>query len=207
MADSMASAAYWNARYDSDEYLFGEAPNRFLRANEARFRPGMRVLAIADGEGRNSVWLAELGCDVVATEISPAAIDKARVLAQVHGVRIDFRQVDLLDWDWPEGEFDAVVGIFFQVFDPEQRARIFAAMERALRPGGLLLIEGYRPEQLDYGTGGPPVLSHLYTEAMLRDAFGGMAIETIESYDAELSEGARHKGMSAVIDLVAHRPQ
>ncbi|MBA16316.1 MAG: SAM-dependent methyltransferase [Sphingomonas sp.] len=206
MADSMAGEAYWNARYDSDEYLFGEAPNRFLLANEARFRPGMRVLAIADGEGRNSVWLAEQGCDVVATEISPAAIDKARVLAQVRGVRVDFRQVDLLDWDWPEGEFDAVVGIFFQVFDPEQRARVFAAMARALRPGGLLLIEGYRPEQLAYGTGGPPLLSHLYTEPMLRDAFGSMEIETIESYDAELSEGARHSGLSAVIDLTARKP-
>ncbi len=206
MNDEMTSQAYWDQRYAKDAYVFGEAPNRFLARQAELLRPGMRALAVADGEGRNSVWLAERGIEVVATEISPLALAKARALANARGVSVDFRQADLLEWDWPEAEFELVVAIFIQVFGPEERALVFEKTKRALRPGGLILIEGYRPEQLGYGTGGPGVLENLYTETMLRAAFADFAIERVESYDAELDEGARHRGISAVIDLVARKP-
>lgn len=206
MAQEMAEKAFWNGRYDGDDYLFGTEPNAFLARQAPLLNPGMRALALADGEGRNSVWLARQGLEVVATDISDAALAKARKLAASHGVDVDYVEADLLDWQWPEATFDAVVAIFIQVFDPQQRARVFANIKQTLKPGGLLMLEGYRPEQLDYGTGGPPVLDHLYTEQMLRDGFADFELLTLESYDPVLSEGARHSGKSAVIDLVARKP-
>jgi SAM-dependent methyltransferase len=197
---------HWDERYAEEGYIFGEGPNRFLERHAPLLSPGMRALAVADGEGRNSIWLAEQGLSVTATDISPVAIAKARRLAERRGVEVDFRQADMVRWDYPEGEFDLVAAIFIQVVGPEDRALVFDGMVRALKPGGLLLIEGYTPDQLRHGTGGPSAIDNLYTEAMLREAFDGLIVERIESYEAELDEGPRHRGLSAVIDLVARKP-
>jgi SAM-dependent methyltransferase len=164
------------------------------------------VLAVADGEGRNSVLLAKHGHKIVATDISERALSKADRLAAKSGVEIQFVQADLATWAWPENAFDAVVAIFIQFAAPQMRERLFEHIAKALKPGGLLLLEGYRPEQLAFGTGGPPSAENMYTEAMLREAFGALEIELLESYDAEISEGKGHAGMSALIDLVARLP-
>lgn len=197
---------HWDERYAEEGYIFGESPNRFLERQAPLLSPGMRALAVADGEGRNSIWLAEQGLIVTATDISPVAIAKARRLAERRGVVVDFVQADMVRWDYPEGEFDLVAAIFIQVVGPQDRALVFEGMVRALKPGGLLLIEGYTPDQLRHGTGGPSAIDNLYTELMLRAAFDGLIIERIESYEAELDEGPRHRGLSAVIDLVARKP-
>ena len=197
---------HWDARYAEEGYIFGEGPNLFLERQAPLLTPGMRALAVADGEGRNSVWLAELGLSVTATDISPVAIAKAQLLADARGVAVDFRQADMVHWDYPEAEYDVVAGIFIQVVGPADRAAVFAGMRRALRPGGLLMIEGYTPDQLRHGTGGPSAIENLYTEALLREAFDGLIIEQLVSYEAELDEGPRHKGLSAVIDLIARKP-
>lgn len=197
---------HWDARYAEEGYIFGEGPNLFLERQAPLLRPGMRALAVADGEGRNSVWLAEQGLAVTATDISPVAIAKAQLLAQSRGVEVDFRQADMVAWPYPEAEFDLVAGIFIQVVGPQDRAAVFAGMQRALKPGGLLLLEGYTPDQLKHGTGGPSAIENLYTEALLREAFSGLIIEQLEAYEAELDEGPRHNGLSAVIDLVARKP-
>lgn len=196
----------WNKRFAQDEYVFGERPNAFLARQKERLAGCRTALSVADGEGRNGVWLAEQGIRVTAVEGSPVGQEKARRLAARRGVTLDFVLADLATWTWPEQAFDAVVGIFIQFAGPGLRERIFAGMRRALKPGGLLLLEGYRPEQIAYGTGGPKVEENLYTEAMLREAFAGMTIELLDAYDAEIEEGSGHAGMSALIDLVARAP-
>jgi SAM-dependent methyltransferase len=165
------------------------------------------VLVPADGEGRNSVFLAETGHRVVATDIAEHAIAKARKLAAARGVSVEFRHLDLEGWQWPEAEFDAVVAVFIQFAPPAFRDEIFAGLKRAVRPGGLVLLHGYTPKQLEYRTGGPPVLEQLYTEELLRAAFADWELLRIEAYERELDEGEGHKGRSAVIDLVARRPE
>ena len=112
-------------------------------------------------------------------------------------------EADVGNWTWPEAAFDVVVAIFIQFADPPTRERIFSGIKRTLKPGGLLLLEGYRPEQLRYGTGGPPQIEHLYTRALLEQAFADMQILELREHDSEIHEGARHHGMSALIDLVA----
>ena len=197
--------AFWNERYASDEYLFGTTPNAFLARETHRLATGSKVLAVADGEGRNSVFLAQHGLSVVATDVSDRALDKARRLAERRGVQVEYRHVDLAEWDWPENAFDAVVGIFIQFANQELRERMFEGIHRSLRPGGLLLLEGYREEQLAYGTGGPPNVENLYTEDGLRRTFSNWEIELLDSYDAEIEEGSGHSGKSALIDLIARK--
>lgn len=197
---------FWDARYAADGYLFGETPNAFLAAQAARLEPGMTALAIADGEGRNGVWLAQQGLRVTTTDISPTAVDKARALAARRGVSLDARVADLLDWTWPEAAFDLVVAIFIQFAPPPARDLIFRRMVAALKPGGVLILEGYRLEQLAYGTGGPGQVENLYTEALLRAAFADLEILHLASHDSDLDEGPAHRGRSALIDLVARRP-
>jgi SAM-dependent methyltransferase len=198
--------AVWDQRFAGEAYLFGEAPNAFLARQAARLRPGWRALAVADGEGRNGVWLAEQGLDVVSLDGSPAAQEKARRLAAARGVGLTLELADLGGWSWPERAYDVIAAIFIQFAPPGLRAKLFEGMKRALKPGGLLLLEGYRPEQIGYGTGGPRVPEQLYTEALLREAFADLRILELSAYDAALDEGPGHSGMSALIDLVAVRP-
>jgi SAM-dependent methyltransferase len=198
----------WDSRYAAagDACLFGEAPNAFLAAQKPRHRPGWTALAVADGEGRNGVWLAEQGLAVMSVDSSAVAQAKARRLAAKRGVILELVPTDLEHRPWPEEQFDLVAGIFIQFADPAFRTRLFDGMRRALKPGGLLLLEGDPPEQIAYGTGGPPVAENLYTEALLREAFGAFNIIELNSRDAVVEEGPGHAGMSALIDLVAGKP-
>lgn len=202
----MSDIDRWNARFADEAYVFGVEPNAFLRSQAHRFRPGMTALSVADGEGRNGVWLAGQGLAVTSVEGSPVAIAKAHKLAAARGVTLDFVEADLARWTWPVARFDLVVAIFIQFAGPDLRDRMFAGMAAALKPGGLLVLQGYRPEQLALGTGGPKVVENLYTEALLRHAFGALEILDLSSHDSVLHEGAGHDGMSAVVDLVARKP-
>lgn len=193
----------WEERFAGDEYIFGTAPNEFVTREAGRLKPGAEVLCVADGEGRNSTWLAEQGHRVHAVEAAANAIAKAKALAAERGVEVHHEQVDLEAWDWPVAAYDAVVAIFIQFTDPVGRAQMFGQMAATLRPGGVLLLEGYGPSQLAYGTGGPKSLDHLYTLDELRTAFPTLRVELLEEYDRELDEGPRHRGMSALVDLVA----
>jgi cyclopropane fatty-acyl-phospholipid synthase-like methyltransferase len=197
---------FWDARFDTDTYIFGTEPNVFLSSHKALFKPAMRVLAVADGEGRNGVWLAQHGCEVSSVDISPLAVDKARKLAALRQVSIQFKCADLMDWQWPQSEFDAVVCIFIQFASPHERKRLFDGFWTALKPGGVLLMQGYGVKQLKYSSGGPGKLENLYTLEMLRDAFVAWEIETLREYEAVLDEGPRHSGKAALVDLVARKP-
>jgi SAM-dependent methyltransferase len=196
----MGELERWNGRYTPESYLFGTAPNAFLAAQKARLPRHGRALSIADGEGRNGVWLAQQGLDVVSMDFSPVAQAKARALAAERGVTITTERVDLTNWDWPADAYDVIVVIFAQ---PLEKTALFAGVRRALKPGGLLLLEGYPPKQLEYGTGGPGEVERLYTRADLEAGFGSFSEVDIAEYDAEIYEGDGHGGMSALIDLVA----
>jgi len=198
-------AGTWNRRFEAEGYLFGTAPNAWLAAHAGVWQPGQHVLCVADGEGRNSVHLARLGLQVQAFDIAEVGVAKARRLAAGHGVQVDFQVADCDAYDWPVGTLDGVAAIFVQFADPAMRARLFARMAAALKPGGVLLLLGYTPKQLDYNTGGPPCVAHLYTEDLLRAAFAGLQIDELRAYEDEIDEGAAHRGRSALIGLVVRR--
>ena len=201
----MSELERWESRFAAPEYLFGTAPNAFLKSQAHRLEPGQKALALADGEGRNGVWLAELGLDVLSLDFSANALRKARALAALRRVDLRFQQVDLATWPWPTAELDVIVAIFIQFADPPFRQRIFDGIKTALKPGGLLLMQGYRPEQLNYRTGGPSQVENLYTTALLEDSFSDFASVEINEHDSMVDEGGGHAGMSALIDFVGRK--
>lgn len=201
----MAEAATWNQRFATDDYVFGTEPNEYLRQHASAWPSGGRVLCVADGEGRNSVWLARQGFVVEAFDISETGVAKARRLAADAGVEVSYSVSDCDTFAWPEARYDGVAAIFVQFADPAMRARLFAHMVRSLKVGGTLILQGYTPKQLEYKTGGPSLLAHLYTADILKDAFGSLEIVELADYEAELTEGTRHTGRSALIGLVARR--
>jgi cyclopropane fatty-acyl-phospholipid synthase-like methyltransferase len=142
---------------------------------------------------------------VLSIDRSPAAQAKAQALARSRGVALRTLLADVVDWQWPAAAFDVVVAIFVQFVSPPERRRMFAGMRQALKPGGLLLIEGYRPEQLSYKTGGPSQVENLYTRTLLEAEFAELSELRIEEHDSMTSEGAAHVGMAALIDLVGRK--
>jgi cyclopropane fatty-acyl-phospholipid synthase-like methyltransferase len=200
--------AFWSSRYSEagEEYLFGTAPNKFLVAQAGQLQPGWKALSVADGEGRNSVFLAEERLDVTAVEISPVALHKARRLAAIRHVEVEFVLADVLTWDWPEAAFDMVAAIFVQFVAPAGRKVLFDRIRRTVKPGGLLLLQGYTPKQLEYRTGGPSAAENLYTPELLIGEFSGWDFLRMQEHEDMLEEGQGHKGRSALIDLVARRP-
>jgi cyclopropane fatty-acyl-phospholipid synthase-like methyltransferase len=203
--ERMSELQRWNERYAKPDYHFGTEPNQFLKSQAHLLRPGMKALAVADGEGRNGVWLAAQGLDVHSVDFSPKGIAKAYALAAERGVTLRIEKADITTWDWPEAAYDLVIAIFIQFSPPAERAKIFDSMKAALKKGGLLLMQGYRPEQKQYDTGGPKEVENMYTRALLEQAFGDFASLDIREHDSVLREGERHVGMSAVIDLVARK--
>lgn len=208
----MDQNSIWSKRYSDagQDYLFGTEPNRFLARREQRLQDGRNAISIADGEGRNSVWLAEQGLEVTGIEISAVAIEKARHLAAARKVEVNFVQADMLAPRWPPAElqaaFDWVIGIFIQFVGPEWRDRQFEVMKQLARPGGRILLQGYTPKQLEYRTGGPSAAENLYTEDILREAFADWEIEELVEYEDTIAEGSGHVGRSALIGMVARKP-
>ncbi|GAA4184584.1 SAM-dependent methyltransferase [Shinella granuli] len=195
----------WDRRFEGEDYLFGTEPNAFLASQAFRLEPGMKALAVADGEGRNGVWLAERGLDVVSIDASTVGLAKARELARRRGVTLETVLADLAEWEWEPEAYDLVVAIFVQFAPPELRRIMFEGFHTCLRPGGLLIMQGYRVEQLGYGTGGPPHADHLYTQDLLIRSFGHWEIRHLRAHDSAIEEGVGHSGMSALIDLVAEK--
>ena len=197
---------FWNKRFDKEEFIFGKEPNEYL-VQQARvyLKPNQKVLCIADGEGRNGVWLAKQGMQVTGFDVSDIALEKAKQFAKDHQVAIDYSLSDTDSFDWQENSYDAVIGIFIQFAEPQMRARIFKQAHKALKPGGILILQGYTLKQLEYKTGGPSLKDHLYTEDIIRDHVKEFQILDLRCYEKELNEGARHAGISALLGLVAKK--
>jgi protein-L-isoaspartate O-methyltransferase len=209
MPDFSHTSAFWDQRYGDSNFIYGEEPNAYLFSQRERFRPGMRALVPGDGEGRNGVWLASLGLDVVTVDLSEAGVEKAKKLAEKRGVRISATQADLTQWNWPIGEFDVVAAIFLHL-PPDIRQPIHRKILAAIRPGGLLIIEAFRPEQVSYrekykSKGGPPGAEMMFSEAMFREDFADAEEIELASGEIDLSEGTHHRGLGAVVHGVFRR--
>lgn len=196
----------WDMRYANKAYLFGKEPSHFLTERLSYFQPGQVALLVADGEGRNSVYLARQGLRVHAVDGSTVALRKAKRLADDAGVQLVLEQADVTDWTWYQNSYDHVIGIMMQFADPETRIKLFEDMKSAVKPGGYLMLHGYRPEQVELGTGGPSDPDYLYTEAMLRESFGDFNIIELTEENRVLEDGTAHRGESALINLVARKP-
>ena len=205
MTDFTDPQTVWNQRFSTPDYLFGEEPNAFLASQAPTLGQG-RALALADGEGRNSVWLAQQGFAVDAFDFSAPAVIKAKALAEKRAVSVNFQCCDWQSFNWRPAQYDLVAGIFFQFAGPQQRDVLFQKMDHALKPGGILLVQGYSKDQLKYNTGGPGKLDHLYDEALLKQAFAGYEVLVSQTYEAVLEEGSRHIGTSALVGFVARKP-
>jgi SAM-dependent methyltransferase len=212
--------------------LFGEAPNGWLAAQQSRFSPGMRVVCPADGDARNGVWLASLGVHAIGFDLSEVGVEHAVRHARSRGLKVraapsdslarlpGLRAIldapsggslaiccaDLAEWPWSETPADAIAAIFFQFASPELRLAAFNGFAQALRPGGLLIIEGYGLRQLQYKTGGPGVAENLYTLDMFREAFPHWEVLASRDCDADLAEGSSHVGRSHLISAVLRKP-
>ncbi|MFZ1109974.1 MAG: class I SAM-dependent methyltransferase [Rhodomicrobium sp.] len=201
-------AAFWDERYKGEEFAFGTAPNAFLVAQAHYLNPGRRALAPGDGEGRNGVWLAGRGLIVDTVDVSPLGAAKAKKLAQMSGVSVNAMEADLLTWDWPRGAYDIAAALFVHFFDSD-RPRMHRAMLDALKPGGVLILEAFRPEQIEFQkthrSGGPKTVDMLYSKDKLLEDFAGADIVLLEEATVELDEGHRHKGPAAVIRAVVRK--
>jgi cyclopropane fatty-acyl-phospholipid synthase-like methyltransferase len=197
----------WNQRYQQDGFLFGRDPNAFVKSQAHLFKPGKEVLSIADGEGRNGVFVARQGAQVTSVDFSAPALNKARGLAEEYGVELTIEQQDIFTWPGREGGYDIVLAIFIQFAPPEKRTLLFDKIKRLVKPGGLVVMQGYRPEQVSYKTGGPPNAENMYTSDILRTAFDGFDLLHLEEHDSMVDEGSGHSGMSALIDMIARRPE
>jgi ubiquinone/menaquinone biosynthesis C-methylase UbiE len=196
----------WQGRYKVPDYIFGKGPNYFIASCKPLLPKSGKALAVADGEGRNGVWLAQQGLDVVSLDFAPAGQEKAAALAKESGVSLSLVQADVHNWDYPENTFDVVAEIFTQFSSPAERKLKWDGMKKTLKPGGLMIIQGYTPKQLEYKTGGPGKLENLYTRAMLEEAFAGMSDMNIVEEELEMHEGSGHGGMSAVVNFTARKP-
>jgi SAM-dependent methyltransferase len=194
----------WDQRYNTADYVYGTRPNEFL-ADVAGGIPRGRVLCIAEGEGRNAVYLAELGHEVVAVDASTVGLEKAKKLARERGVAIETVVADLADYEIEKKSFDAVVSIFAHV-PPVIRAPLHLRIVAGLKPGGVLVLEAYTPDQIACGTGGPPVAELTMTLRALQDELRGLEFRHAVELRREVIEGSLHTGTGAVVQVVAVKP-
>ena len=198
-------AAMWDERYAGEAFAYGLAPNAYLAAQRAHLRRGMAALVPGDGEGRNGVWLAEQGLIVDTLDLSANGVAKALRHARAKGVTINAIHADALAWDWPRAHYDLIALIYLHLIEP-QRRRVHALALAALKPGGLIVLEAFRPEQIERqragARGGPRDAALLYSAASLREDFAGAEIVELEEADVDLAEGDLHVGFSAVVRAI-----
>ena len=193
----------WNKRFSIEGYLFGADPAQALVKLEHYLIPQGDTLVIADGEGRNSVYLASRGFRVTASDSSTVANIKAKALAASQNVEVNYQVEDFFDIDWSAKQYDNIVGIFFQFIPPDKIKQVLMALRTAIKKGGTLLIHGYTPQQIELATGGPKDVSLMYNKELFEDVFESVEILVNKEYQIKLSEGSGHKGQSALIDFVA----
>lgn len=199
-------AEMWEARYGADnEFVYGTEPNDFLRTSIAGLPTG-DALCLADGEGRNGVYLAGLGHNVTSVDLTSAGMNKAARLARERDVPLTTVVADLADYDLGESQWDLIVSIFAHTPAPV-RAKVHGGIATALRPGGRFVLEAYTPDQIGRGTGGPPVPELTMTLAGLRGELTGLVIESGIETVRPVIEGAGHTGDGAVVQLIAAKSQ
>lgn len=195
----------WNERYSEAGYAYGTEPSDFLVAERARLPARGEALALAEGEGRNAVWLAAQGLDVLAVDQSSVGLGKARALAAERGLTLRTQVADLATYDLGTACWDVIVSIWAHT-PPSIRKPLHRACVEALRPGGVFLLEAYTPAQIALGTGGPKDEAMLMTLVGLREELAGLVVEVGRETVRSVQEGKYHQGESAVVQVVARKP-
>ena len=197
---------FWDERYGQRFESYGSEPNDFLRSVADRLPEGP-VLCLAEGEGRNAVFLAERGHAVTAVDLSPVGLANAAALAEERGVALETIEADLADYDPGVGHWAAIVSIWAHV-PPAVRGPLHARCVRALKPGGAFVLEAYTPRQLDCpGVGGPPTMELLMTPEILRVELTGLRFELCHEVERDVDEGRYHHGPSATVQVLAFAPE
>jgi len=194
----------WNERYGGDGYAFGEEPNEFLVEHAGAFPTGP-VLCLAEGEGRNAVFLAGRGHAVTGVDLSPVGLAKATALAARRGVAVETVVGDLDVYPIEAGAWSGIVSIFAHLPSAVRRG-LHRRVVAGLAPGGVFLLEHYNPSQIGRGTGGPSDVDMLPTVTILRDELAGLAFEHAEELVREVVEGPFHTGIASVVQVVARKP-
>ncbi|PAX55231.1 class I SAM-dependent methyltransferase [Brunnivagina elsteri] len=194
----------WNERYSQTEYAFGKNPNDFLVEVIQQIPKGI-VLCLAEGEGRNAVYLAQQGCQVTAVDASPVGLEKAHKLAAERSVKIETIVTDLADFTIQPNSWDAIVSIFCHL-PPNLRANIHRQVVSGLRSGGVFVLEAYTPRQLEFKTGGPPNADLMMELTTLRQELDGLEFKQTAEVEREIQEGLFHQGHSAIVQLLAMKP-
>jgi SAM-dependent methyltransferase len=195
----------FDQRYAEPGWAYGDAPNDFLRQCAGEIPPGGDVLCLAEGQGRNAVWLAAQGHHVLAVDRSAPGLEKARVLAAERGVAVEFRLVDLAEFEIEGGRWDGIVAIFAHL-PPGLRADVHRSVVRGLRTGGVFILEAYTPAQLGRGTGGPRSADLLMSIAALRDELAGLDFAVAHELEREVVEGKYHTGTASVVQVLGRKP-
>lgn len=196
---------FWNERYAQPDWVYGQQPNVFFKEQLAGRPPGKLLLA-AEGEGRNAVYAARQGWQVVAFDFSAAGQQKALQLAAQAGVGIDYQLQKAEDFRLGPHSLDAA-GLIYAHFPPDIRKRFHARLQDWLKPGGVLILEAFHPRQLQYQSGGPKQENMLYSADMLQQDFEGLKILLLEEREIVLDEGSFHQGAGYVTRLVASKPE
>ena len=194
----------WNERFAAEHYIYGTEPNDFLRHHYNAIAPG-KVLCLAEGEGRNAVFLAQQGYQVTAVDSSDVGLEKAQKLAADRGVTISTIHADLADFELGREQWDGIVSIFGHL-PSKLRGKVYRQVVKALKPGGVLLLEGYSQAQLQHQTGGPRDEDLLLSLPGLQHELEGLTFEHLQALEREVIEGTLHTGHAAVIQVIASKP-
>src|SRR5699024_5564577 len=193
---------FWDERYSQDDYLYGEKPNAFLEHRHTLIPRDGRVLVLADGEGRNGVFLARRRMKVTSVDASETGLEKAQALAKKYGAKLETVHGVLPNVDIEKGVWDAVVLIYLHLPEEERKAVHPFAVD-ALKPGGVLILEAFTPDQLGNESGGPKDASRLYTSDMLKEDFKDLHIDGLVELETVLDEGPGHQGKANVVRVIA----
>ncbi len=193
----------WDERYAAEHYIYGTKPNKFLAQNFTEIPKG-KVLCLADGEGRNSVFLARQGYNVTAVDASATGIEKARKLAQDNKVNVDYIHADLAHYKLAAEQWEGIVSIFCHI-PADIRIPLHQNIITALKPQGILLLEAYTPEQLKHGTGGPPTAELTMTADILKQELKGLEFNLLQELERDIVEGSHHTGLGAVVQAIARK--
>lgn len=193
----------WDKRFKAEDYMYGKKPNEFIKQIVSKLKKG-KVLAIAEGEGRNAVFLAEQGFDVTTWDFSKVGLEKTAKLAKERGVEVRAELVDLSTAHWEEEKWDVIINVFGH-FDAETKARTLSGIASALKPGGMFVTEVYSPDQLEYKTGGPQKLEMLYAPQEILEKFSSWKFHHFYFGEVERYEGQLHTGRCHVIQALIEK--
>ncbi len=193
----------WDERYSAAEYVYGTNPNNFLEANFSSIPKG-KVLSLAEGEGRNAVFLAKQGYSVTAVDASLVGLNKARKLAEANGVVVEFIQADLADYDLGENQWEGIVSIFCPL-PSSIRKQVHQKVAAGLKSNGVFLLEAYTPNQLKHGTGGGNSVDVMQSQETLSQELAGLKFQHLIELERDIIEGIYHTGIGAVVQAIASK--